>query len=164
MGVGGQCHVPAALPPGKRRGIHCTGGWGGSVRTGAENFAPTVIRSPDRPNRVMVKDKLVWFGFWEFPFERMRWWCQTFSNANQNRTFPISNTPYHDSRSCFVFSLRRVPTTNEYERTSRCQLDGSQEWPSGNTMVLQKKSPICLGAVVGCELVSRGCCGVWTCV
>jgi hypothetical protein len=26
MGVGGQHHAPAALPPGKRPGIHCTGG------------------------------------------------------------------------------------------------------------------------------------------
>jgi hypothetical protein len=27
MGVGGQLHAPAALPPGKRPGAHCTGGW-----------------------------------------------------------------------------------------------------------------------------------------
>jgi hypothetical protein len=26
MGVGGQLHAPAALPPGKRPGIHCIGG------------------------------------------------------------------------------------------------------------------------------------------
>jgi hypothetical protein len=26
-GVGGQRHAPAALPPGKRPGTHCTGGW-----------------------------------------------------------------------------------------------------------------------------------------
>ena len=29
MGVGGQGHAPAALPPGKRPGTHFTGGWGG---------------------------------------------------------------------------------------------------------------------------------------
>ena len=29
MGVGGQRHVPAALPPGKRPGTHCIGGWTG---------------------------------------------------------------------------------------------------------------------------------------
>jgi hypothetical protein len=29
MGVGGQRHTPAALPPGMRRGTHCTGGWVG---------------------------------------------------------------------------------------------------------------------------------------
>jgi hypothetical protein len=28
-GVGGQCHDPAALLPGKRPGTHCTGGWVG---------------------------------------------------------------------------------------------------------------------------------------
>ena len=29
MGVGGQSHAPAALPPGKRPGTHCIGGWVG---------------------------------------------------------------------------------------------------------------------------------------
>jgi hypothetical protein len=29
MGVGGQIHAPAALPPGKRPVTHCTGGWVG---------------------------------------------------------------------------------------------------------------------------------------
>ena len=29
MGVGGQRQAPAALPPGKRLDIHCTGGWVG---------------------------------------------------------------------------------------------------------------------------------------
>jgi len=28
-GVGGQRHAPAALPPGKRLGTHCIGGWVG---------------------------------------------------------------------------------------------------------------------------------------
>jgi len=27
MGVGGQSHAPAALPPGKRPSTHCIGGW-----------------------------------------------------------------------------------------------------------------------------------------
>ena len=27
--VGGQSHSPVALPPGKRPGTHCTGGWVG---------------------------------------------------------------------------------------------------------------------------------------
>jgi len=27
MGVGGQRHASAALPPGKRPGTHCIGGW-----------------------------------------------------------------------------------------------------------------------------------------
>jgi hypothetical protein len=29
MGVSGQGNAPAALPPGKKAGIHCTGGWVG---------------------------------------------------------------------------------------------------------------------------------------
>jgi hypothetical protein len=29
MGVGGQLHAPAALPPGKRSGTHCVGDWVG---------------------------------------------------------------------------------------------------------------------------------------
>jgi hypothetical protein len=51
MGVAGERHAPAALPPEKRPGTHCTGGWVGPrpVWTGAENLSPTGIRSPDRP-------------------------------------------------------------------------------------------------------------------
>jgi len=29
MGIGGQRQAPAALPPGKRPGTHCIGGWVG---------------------------------------------------------------------------------------------------------------------------------------
>ena len=29
MGVGGQCHALAALPPGKRLSTYCIGGWVG---------------------------------------------------------------------------------------------------------------------------------------
>jgi len=35
MGVGGQRHGPAALPPGKRPSTHCIGGWV-SPRAGLE--------------------------------------------------------------------------------------------------------------------------------
>jgi len=51
-GVGGQRQAPAALPPGKtryplyRRLCELQSLW-----TGAENLAPTGIRSPDRPAR-----------------------------------------------------------------------------------------------------------------
>jgi len=30
-GVGGQCHAPAGLPPGKRPSTHCIGGWVGTT-------------------------------------------------------------------------------------------------------------------------------------
>ena len=47
MGVGGQRHAPAALPPGKDPvPIEWEAGWApGPVWTGAENLAPTRIRS-----------------------------------------------------------------------------------------------------------------------
>jgi len=53
MGVGGQRHAPAALPPEKTRYPLCRrlGGPLGPVWTGAENLAPTGIRFPDRPAR-----------------------------------------------------------------------------------------------------------------
>ena len=47
MGVGGQRHTPAALPPGKTRYPL----YRRLVRKGAENLASTGIRSPDRPAR-----------------------------------------------------------------------------------------------------------------
>ena len=41
MGVGGQRHDPAALPPGKGAGTHCTGGSVGprACLEGCENLA-----------------------------------------------------------------------------------------------------------------------------
>jgi hypothetical protein len=41
--MGGQLHAPATLPPEKIPGNNYIGGWVGS------SFAPTGIRSPDRP-------------------------------------------------------------------------------------------------------------------
>ena len=51
MRVGSQRHSPAALPLGKDRvPIVREASWTSvSVCTGAENLAPTVIRSPDSP-------------------------------------------------------------------------------------------------------------------
>ena len=53
MGVGGQHHAPAALPPGKDSvPIVQEAGWApGPVWTGAENLAHNDIRSSDRPGR-----------------------------------------------------------------------------------------------------------------
>jgi hypothetical protein len=53
-GVGEERHTPAALPPGKKPGSHCTGGWVGtraSLERVTENLAPTGIQSPDLPGR-----------------------------------------------------------------------------------------------------------------
>jgi hypothetical protein len=53
MGVGGQRHAPAAFTPGKDPVPIVQGaGWApGPVLKGAENLAPTGIRSPDLPAR-----------------------------------------------------------------------------------------------------------------
>jgi hypothetical protein len=53
MRVGGQYNTPVGLPPGKTRYplYRRLGGAPGPVWMGAENLAPTVIRSPDRPAR-----------------------------------------------------------------------------------------------------------------
>ena len=53
MGVGGQLHSPTAFTPGKDPvPIIQEAGWApGTVWTGAENLAPTGIRSPDLPAR-----------------------------------------------------------------------------------------------------------------
>jgi len=53
MGVDGQRHAPADLPPEKNPvPIVQEVGWAqGPVWTGAENLAPTRIRSPDRTAR-----------------------------------------------------------------------------------------------------------------
>jgi len=54
MGVCGQRHASAALPPGKRPGTPCIGGWVG-LRAGldgrVESRPSTGIRSPDLPAR-----------------------------------------------------------------------------------------------------------------
>jgi hypothetical protein len=49
----GQRHAQAAFYPRERPGTDCTGGWvaPGPVWTGAENLAPTRIRSAERPFR-----------------------------------------------------------------------------------------------------------------
>ena len=53
MGVGGYRHAPAALSPENRPSTHCTRHrWApGPIRTSAENFASTGIRTPDRSGR-----------------------------------------------------------------------------------------------------------------
>jgi hypothetical protein len=53
MGLGGESHAPAALPPVRRPGsIVKEAGWTpGPVWTDTENFAPTGIRSSDSPAR-----------------------------------------------------------------------------------------------------------------
>jgi hypothetical protein len=53
MGAGGQRHAPAALPPGKRPGTHCIGGWVGprAGQDGCEKYRPhqDLIPGPSSP-------------------------------------------------------------------------------------------------------------------
>jgi len=56
MGMGGQLRAPAALPPGKRSGTHCTGDWvcptiGLDRREISPNPPSGEIRSPHRSVR-----------------------------------------------------------------------------------------------------------------
>jgi hypothetical protein len=62
MGVGGQPHAPAALPPGKRPGTHCTGGWVGP-RAGLEGCGKPrphrdSITGPSSLKRVAIPNEL----------------------------------------------------------------------------------------------------------
>ena len=57
-GVGGQSHVPAALPPRKRLGTHCLGGWV-SPKAGLDgggNFSPhrNSIPGTSSPQRIAI--------------------------------------------------------------------------------------------------------------
>jgi len=50
MGVGGQCHAPATLPPGKTRyPMHRSLGGPRADMDSAENLVTTGIRFPERP-------------------------------------------------------------------------------------------------------------------
>jgi hypothetical protein len=51
MGVSGQRHDPAALPPGKKSGTHCTEGWVGprAGPVGCGKYRPYRHSIPDRP-------------------------------------------------------------------------------------------------------------------
>ena len=64
MWVGGQRHATAALRPEKYPVPTVQeAGWGpGQVWTGAENLAPTGIRSPDRPARSVSLYRLSYPG------------------------------------------------------------------------------------------------------
>ena len=64
MGVDRLRHAPATLPLGKTRYPLCRGlgGGPGPVWTGAENLAPTGIRSPDRPARSESLNRLSYPG------------------------------------------------------------------------------------------------------
>ena len=63
MGVGGQRHAPAAVPPGKGPGTHCVGGCVGP-RAGLDGCGKShpphrdLITGPSRPYRVAIPPEL----------------------------------------------------------------------------------------------------------
>ena len=64
MGVGGQRHATAALPPGETRAAHCIGGWVGprAGLDGGRKISPSrhreSILGPSSPWRVAVPTEL----------------------------------------------------------------------------------------------------------
>ena len=62
MGVGGQLHTPAALPPAERPGTHFIGGWVGprAGLDGCEKSRPhqDSIPGPSSPYRVAMPTEL----------------------------------------------------------------------------------------------------------
>ena len=54
MGVGGQRHAPAALPPGKRPSTHCTGGWVGP-RAGLDGCEKSRPHRNDKDNKNTIR-------------------------------------------------------------------------------------------------------------
>jgi hypothetical protein len=80
MGVGGQHHASAALPPGKRHDIHCTEGWLGP-RAGLDGCwkisPPPGFDPPDRPtssdslNRLSYRGPITEFDCTNFNFKHV---------------------------------------------------------------------------------------------
>jgi hypothetical protein len=105
MGVGGQRHAPAALPPGKRPGTHCIRGWMGP--TGAENLAHTGIRSPDRPARSESLYRLNYLD----PYIYLISISILYSLSRQDlRTLHLSFTFSYQNSAYVLLISRTVPT------------------------------------------------------
>jgi len=70
MGLEGESHASAALPPRNRPGtIVQEAGWSpGPVWTDTENLAPTGIRSPDKPARSEsgVSRPIIWIKMFSY--------------------------------------------------------------------------------------------------
>jgi hypothetical protein len=65
MGVGGQRHAPAALPPGKRPGTPCIGGWVG-LRAGLDDLvlgSRTIAACCyycNNPEQLLISQEMFW--------------------------------------------------------------------------------------------------------
>jgi hypothetical protein len=92
MRVGGQLHAPAVLPPGKRPGAHCIGGWVG-LRPGwtaAENLAPSGFDPRTvQPVASRYTDRAILAYFMQIVCIRnIRIWCKNLSSTDQ---FSVTN-------------------------------------------------------------------------
>jgi hypothetical protein len=93
--MGGQLHAPAALPPGKRPGTHCTGGWvgPGPVWTAAEILAPTGIRSQDRPARSESLYRVRYPGPQQVPVQKFK--SNTYTHAHAHTAWLLYKPNYY---------------------------------------------------------------------
>ena len=109
-------NTPRPLSPRERPGTLCAGGWvtPGPVWTGAENIAPTGIRSPDRPDR----SESVY---------RLSYRCQVTSYIRAIYKYPftfIGTLFTHTEVYCLIFNYP-VNTWNSYSYISgRCLRTG----------------------------------------
>ena len=62
MRVGGQLHSPVALPPGKRPGTHCVGGWVGP-RAGLDGCGKSRLHRDSIPDRPARSESLYWLSY-----------------------------------------------------------------------------------------------------
>jgi hypothetical protein len=120
-GVGGQIHAPAGLPPGKRPGTHCTGGWVGP-RAGLDGF-----RSPARPAR---SESLY----------RLRWHVRNVFLASARKVYLQTPWTYPEGRSlqfgnCYCRLLVPYCRYPEFARRKVCmdggkafQVDAAEKW------------------------------------
>jgi len=128
MGVGGQRHAPTAFTPGKDPvPIVQEAGWApGPVWTGAENLAPTGIRSPDRPTRSESLYRLMRRQFWTVgPF---CCWPSLDTVAKINFPFCTASSTSYQRLHCWKESGLSVNFTTflpleSKQRISGCKLD-----------------------------------------
>ena len=66
MGVDGKRHAPAAIPPGRRPGTHCIGGWVGprAGLDGCGKFRPHRDSTPKPSSPERNLSTLTWAKYW----------------------------------------------------------------------------------------------------
>jgi len=109
MKADGQCYAPAALPPGKRLGIHYTGSWVGT-RAGLHGYGksrPTGIRSTDHRVR---SESLYRMSYPSPPFQQTTSVFMLISFVQGN-----INADIHSENAWFVTDIVRTPCSGSTE-------------------------------------------------